>query len=109
MHIEVRRLFRSGHRDGRSGRRWLRIQFGERVWRWPDSFRIPFAYERCELQDFFEQRAELSEWQRVGAVGKRLGGIVVDFEKDSIDACSGSGASERLGKSPLCAGGFSVA
>src|ERR1700677_4959342 len=109
MHIEVRRLFRSGHRDGRSGRRWLRIQFAERAWRWPDSFRIPFAYERCELQDFFEQRAELRERQRVRAVGKRLGGIVVDFEKDSIQPPSGSGASERLDEFRLAATGFSFA
>src|ERR1700683_1111285 len=109
MHIEVRRLFRSGHRDGRSGRRWLRIQFAERAWRWPDSFRIPFAYERCELQDFFEQRAELSQWQRFRAVGESFRGIVVDFEKDSIDARSGSGARERLDEFRLAAAGFSFA
>src|SRR6202167_2982915 len=109
MHIKVRPLFRSGHRDGQSGRRWLRIQFAERVWRWPGSFRVPFAHERCELQDFFEQRAELRERQRVRAVGKRLGGIVVDFEKDSIDSRSGSGASERLDEFRLAATGFSFA
>src|ERR1700677_3538346 len=109
MHIEVRRLFQSGRRGGRSSRRWLRIRFAERVWRWPDSFRIPFAHERCELQDFFEQRAELRERQRVRAVGKRLGGIVVDFEKDSIDPRSGSGASERLDEFRLAAAGFSFA
>src|SRR5208283_4713900 len=105
MHIEVRRLFQSGRRGGRSSRRWLRIRFAGRVWQWRDSFRIPFAHERGELQNFFEHGAELSERKRVRAVRESLGGIVVDFEKDSIDTRGGSGASERLDEFRLAAAG----
>src|SRR6202167_5199729 len=109
MHIEVRRLFQSGRRGGRSSRRWLRIRFAERVWRWRGSFRIPFAHERGEIQDFFEQRAKLRERERVRAVRESLSGIVVDFEKDSIDPRGGSGARERLDEFRLAAAGFSFA
>src|ERR1700691_1368509 len=109
MHIEVRRLFQSGRRGGRSSRRWLRIRFAERVWRWPGSFRIPFAHERGEIQDFFEQRAKLRERERVRAVRESLSGIVVDFEKESVHARGGSGARERLDEFRLAAAGFSFA
>src|ERR1700677_4229761 len=109
MHIEVRRLFQSGRRGGRSSRRWLRIRFAERVWRWRGSFRIPFAHERGEIQDFFEQRAKLRDRERVRAVRESLSGIVVDFEKESVHARGGSGARERLDDFRLAATGFSFA
>src|ERR1700677_4006806 len=109
MHIEVRRLFQSGRRGGRSSRRWLRIRFAERVWRWRGSFRIPFAHERGEIQDFFEQRAKLRERERVRAVRESLSGIVVDFEKEYVHARGGSGARERLDEFRLAAAGFSFA
>ena len=43
------------------------------------------------------------ERQRICAVGKRLGGIVVRLQKDSVNACRDAGARKRLDEFRLTA------
>ena len=51
----------------------------------------------------------MRERQGIGAIGESGGGIVVGFEKNSIDACGDSGAGERLDEFRLAAAGVALA
>ena len=54
-------------------------------------------------QEVFEQRLEKFEIEGVGAIGPGVGRIVVDFNKQAVDACGDSGARQQRNKLRLAA------
>ena len=63
-----------------------------------------FGYDRVDGEQLFEDRLELVKVQGVGAVGFRVGRVVVDFEKDAVDAGGYRGTREYRDKFRLAAG-----
>ena len=54
-------------------------------------------------EERFEQRLEQLEVEGVGAVGFGVGGVVVDFEEEAVDAGGDSGAGEQRNELRLAA------
>ena len=55
-----------------------------------------------------QQRTKLFQRQRVRTIGKRLRGIIVHFQEQSIHARGRAGARQRLDKFRLAAAGISL-
>lgn len=64
---------------------------------------MTFPRQQRKANDFLEQGLKLMERKRIGAVGKRLGRVIVHFEKDSVDADGGAGTCEWLDEFGLAA------
>jgi hypothetical protein len=65
------------------------------------------AKHRLDGQQLLEQRLEAIEMESVGAVGLGVGGIVVNFEEDTVDA-GGDGGARKDGNELGLAAGDSV-
>ena len=57
-----------------------------------------------DREKLLEQRLEAIEVESVGAVGFGVGGIVVDFQEDAVDAGGNGGAREHGNELRLAAG-----